>query len=459
MAYNPSGDRNYLNALRRVMQKSWFGQDSTAAQAPIILAGENIIGLNASQTGTVPIIGLVNDLPVLPASTTIGANAIIGPNALIGGQIQNTAMAKTVNFQITLNADVGTTSFFIADRAYTITGITYVHKTAGTVAGAACSVTKDPSGTAPGAGSALQSGIFDCQATATNTVLTATLTATTANLTMAAGDTLSVLFAGTLTTLAGVQITVTMTPCGVSETAQYYCRVNGSIATQSFFQANRAMTITGVRIRYATAFAAAVTINVMKDTGTTAAGGGTSVLTAAAAGDGTANTVLSPALAASAATLSMAAGDRLSVKFSATTTGAGVLVEVLFAPILDRAEISWQLAANAQQQVAQYFFTADRTYELVDASCIFDVAAGGVATIAITIDRGTTAPGAGDIVQTDNTNAGFNLNATARTTQFMTPATLHLRLLNPGDRLGLKVAGAAQSISLVAITASLRPRF
>lgn len=458
MAYNPTGDRNYLNALRRVMQKSWFGQDSTAAQAPVILAGENILGLNAAQTGTVPIIGLVNDLPVLPASTTIGANAIIGTGALIGGQYQNPPMAKTLNFQICLNADIGTTAFFVADRAYTVTGITYVNKTAGTITGAACSITKDGNGVAPGAGVALQSGTFDCTTTA-NTVLPATLTATTANLTLAAGDTLSALFAGTLTTLAGVQVTVTMTPAGASETAQYYCRVNGSIATQSFFQANRAMTITGVRIRYATAFAAAITINVMKDTGTTAAGGGTSVLTAAAAGDGTINTLISPALTATASVLSMAAGDRLSVKFSATTTGAGVLVEVLFAPIYDRAEITWQLAANAQQQVAQYFFTADRTYEIVDASCIFDVTAGGASKLAITIDRGTTAPGAGDVVQTDNTNAGFDLAATARTTQYMTPATLHLRLLNAGDRLGLKVTGAAQSTSLVSVTASLRPRY
>ncbi len=155
----------------------------------------------------------------------------------------------------------------------------------------------------------------------------------------------------------------------------------------------------------------------------------------------------------------MAAGDRLAVKFSATTTGALFALIVTFQPLYIRKEVTWQLAPNAQQQVAQCFFIADRNYEIIDASCIFDVAAGGAAKLAVTIDKGTTVPGGGSSVQTDNTNAGFDMNATARTTQFMTPASLHLRLLAPGDRLGLKVSGAAQSIADVAVTCSLRPTY
>ncbi len=197
----------------------------------------------------------------------------------------------------------------------------------------------------------------------------------------------------------------------------------------------------------------------MKDTGTTAAGGGTSVLTAAMAGDGTINTLITPALAAAATTLAMVAGDRLSVKYSATTTGADILIAVSFAPEYDRMETTWQLAPTAQQQVAQCFFIADRSYELVDASEIHDVIASGAATIAVTIDKGTTIPGGGNIVQTDGTNTGFDLTGTARTTQWMTPAGLHLRLLDVGDRLGLKIAGAAQSVADVCITVSLRPRY
>jgi hypothetical protein len=246
-------------------------------------------------------------------------------------------------------------------------------------------------------------------------------------------------------------------PVTAGEITNVFWRVNGDIATQSFFQANRDMVVTGVKAIYGTAFAAAVTIDVTKDTGTTAAGGGSSILAATMAGDGTINTVLTPALTATTSRLSMVAGDRLAVKFSATTTGALFALVVTFQPIYTRKEVTWQLAPTAQEQVAQCFFIADRTYEVVDASEIHDVIAGGAASIAVTIDKGTSAPGAGNIVQTDNTNAGFDLTGTARTTQFMTPASLHLRLLSRGDRLGLKVAGAAQSVADVCITVSLRP--
>jgi hypothetical protein len=249
-----------------------------------------------------------------------------------------------------------------------------------------------------------------------------------------------------------------MTPVSAVDTAVYFCNVNADIKTQSFYIANRGRTITGVKCIYKTPFAAGVTIDVTKDTGTTAAGGGTSILSAAMAGDGTANTLITPSLAASAATLTMASGDRLAVKFSATTTGVGICLIVTFAPIYGEISPTWQLALNAQEQISQTFFIADRAYEIVDASCVFDVAAGGASTLGVTIDKGTTAPGAGTVVQTDNTNAGFNLNATARTVQFMTPAVRSKRFLEAGDRLGLVPVGAAQNTSLVAITCQLIPK-
>lgn len=365
---------------------------------------------------------------------------------------------KVVTFNLQNNGSLSTQTFFIADRAYTVTGIKYVHGTAGTVAGAAASITHETGTQAPGTGAALQTAVFDCKNTVANTVVSATLTSTAASLALAAGDRLAVLFAGTLTTLAAVTISVTMTPQAQSQTAVYFCKVNADIATQTFLVAQRDMVVTGVQACYSTAFVAAATLNVTKDTGTTAAGAGTAILAAAMAADGAINTVITPALAASAATLALATGDRLAVKFSATTTGAGVCVAVSFAPVYGEQTQTWQLALNAQQQIAQTFFIADRAYELVEAEEVHDVAAGGASKIAITIDKGTTAPGAGSAVQTDNANAGFDLAATARTVQVATPAGRQLRLLSAGDRLGLKVAGAAQSTSLVAITATLVPR-
>ena len=456
MPVSSTKEKNWLAVLRRVWAYKYFGEDPTTIGNNTICLnsstypGEYATGMNAAGTGTVDMIGVDgSNNVVFPTQSSFPAGV-----SNISGQFQGPPMLKTVTYNETLNGSIGTTPFFIADQAYTVVSVNYVNKTAGTGTGTA-TVTHDTGTAAPGAGTALITPI--AVTAVANTVTTGVIVATAAALTLAAGDRLSVLFAGTLTTLAGVVVTVTLLPTAASETAQIFWRANGDIATQTVFQANRDMVITGVKAIYGTAFATAVTVDLTKDTGTTAAGGGTSVLLATMAGDGTINTVLTPSLAVSAATLAMAAGDRLAVKFSATTTGALFCLVVTFAPNYNRKEVTWQLAPNAQQQVAQCFFIADRYYEVFDASCIFDVTAGGASKLGVTIDKGTTAPGGGSTIQTDNAAAGFDLAATARTTQFMAPALIHLRLLSPGDRLGLKVSGAAQSTSLVEVTCSLRP--
>lgn len=430
-------EKNWLAAIRRVWAYHYFGEDpSSITNNPICLnsgtfAGQFATGVSADNQYGIPMLGVD------------GSNQVVFPTL------------RTVTYNETLNASIGTTPFFVADQAYTVLSVNYVNKTACTSTGTV-TVTKDTGTSAPGAGTPLLTSTIACTAVA-NTVTAGTLISNPATLTLAAGDRLSVLFAGTLTTLAGVVVTVQLLPAAAVEGVSCFWRANGDMATTSFFQANRDMVVTGVKAVYGTAFAAAVTIDITKDTGTAAAGAGTSILSATMAGDSTINTVITPTLTGTAATLALAAGDRLAVKFSATTTGALLCISVTFQPLSARKEVTWQLAPNAQQQVAQCFFIADRNYEIVDGSCIFDVTAGGAAKLAITIDKGTTAPGAGNVVQTDNTSAGFDMNATARTTQFMTPASLHLRLLSPGDRLGLKVTGAAQSIADVEVTATLRP--
>ncbi len=111
-----------------------------------------------------------------------------------------------------LNADCVDQAFFIANRAYQVVGVKEVHATAGNDAGAVnLQVTKDTSTNAPGAGTDLltdnSAAGFNLKGTA-NTVQTGTLTGTTASLQLAAGDRLSLDFAGTVTTLAGLQVTV-----------------------------------------------------------------------------------------------------------------------------------------------------------------------------------------------------------------------------------------------------------
>lgn len=112
----------------------------------------------------------------------------------------------------------------------------------------------------------------------------------------------------------------------------------GGLATPTatnvtFFLASRAYRIKAVRVIWDVAAGGTSTIDIFKDTSTNAIAGGTSILAAALSINSTARTVASPSLAASAATLLLAAGDRLSLKFNHTIQStAGLFVQVELAP-------------------------------------------------------------------------------------------------------------------------------
>ena len=124
--------------------------------------------------------------------------------------------------QIEVTAHVGAAalmvdqSFFVANRAYQVTGARFVHATAETTAATLLiQVTKDTSTNAPGAGTDLLTNNtntgFDGKATA-NTVQVGTLTATAASLLLAAGYRLSLDFSAGATELVGVTVTVSLKP-------------------------------------------------------------------------------------------------------------------------------------------------------------------------------------------------------------------------------------------------------
>ena len=133
-----------------------------------------------------------------------------GGDVTINGQIQAPTMLQDGDVQRYAERPRSAPfPFFIADQAYTVIGVNYVNKTAGTGTGTV-TVTKDTGTAIPGGGTALLTAPISVTAVA-NTVTPGTLIASgSAALTLAAGDRLSALFAGTLTTLAGVVITVTL---------------------------------------------------------------------------------------------------------------------------------------------------------------------------------------------------------------------------------------------------------
>lgn len=141
----------------------------------------------------------------------MGSNRVTRGKALVGEIAGDTI---TVTYRQNANASLADEAFFVADRAYDVVAVREVHATAGTDAGAVnLQVTKDTGIAAPGAGTDLLTNNanagFNLKGTA-NTVQSGTLTATAASKRLAAGDRLSVDYAGTLTTLAGVVVTVVL---------------------------------------------------------------------------------------------------------------------------------------------------------------------------------------------------------------------------------------------------------
>lgn len=414
-----------------------------------------------------------------PTYDIAGQGAQLGSDGNVyqkfGGETMN-PMKKTITFNLATNGSLGTVPFFQADQTYLLWGVTEIHGTAATTAGTVTAqVTIDQSGAVPGSGVSVMSSTFNLKGVAA-TLQTATMATTpAAGLTQQSTNGIAatpiIIQQGqrltfvpstvTLTSLAAVQLTITVTPQGNAPMATYFAGVNGDQGTTTFYVAPRPMVIQAVWLSFGTAFAAAVTVDVTHETGTTASGSGSSILSAAVAADGTGQAINVPTsltLTATASRLTMAPGDRLSIKPSATTTGANVILTVIFSPLVNEKQITWYCLPNAQQATAQYIFTADRPYEVVDAAEVHGTAAGGAQVMTITIDRTTGAPGSGTSVD----STGFNLNSTAATTQFGDSGNAALsgirsnRLLGIGDRLGIHFSGAAQASANVCATVVLK---
>jgi hypothetical protein len=98
-------------------------------------------------------------------------------------------------------------------------------------------------------------------------------------------------------------------------------------SSQTFFIATRPMLVEQVSAVWSAAAGSTSTVGVYHDTGTSAPGGGTDILSADFNINTTANTVATGSLSTTVATVTLAAGDRLSLKFAdsvQSTTGLNV---------------------------------------------------------------------------------------------------------------------------------------
>lgn len=203
-------------------QQCWLSAD-TLAGACTITVTNGILGL------TTIVLNTAGDLVFLQAVSvagTFGWEVVSTVGTVTGTGLPTTSFAadallvggvkvspyKVVTVTIPLNSGMVNQHFFIADRAYQVTGIQYVHSTQATNGSAVTvGVEKLTGTTAPGSGTDLLTADFNAKAT-NDVVGTGTLTGTTASLQMAVGDRLGIFFTGTLTALAGVNVTVQLKP-------------------------------------------------------------------------------------------------------------------------------------------------------------------------------------------------------------------------------------------------------
>lgn len=115
--------------------------------------------------------------------------------------------------------------------------------------------------------------------------------------------------------------------------ATYYFTGAAAATDQVFFIANRALKVKSIKQIHSVAAGGTSTLTVIKDTGTDAPGAGTTLMQGSFNLNATANTIQSATLAASAATIALASGNRLSVKFAnAIQASDGVVVTVGMMP-------------------------------------------------------------------------------------------------------------------------------
>lgn len=377
---------------------------------------------------------------------------------LIGGGQFSAPTLRLIIFKAVANGNVVTTRFHIFGASVTgrIKKITEIHTTAGTNGSAVTGqVTIEKAGQAPGAGIAVQTGTFDLKGTAV-TEQTATLS-TTNGVEFTGGDMLSFKLTGTATTCAGITLCVWVQyDQAVQEHSFYSAAVTAQ--DQVFFLYNRPYAIGSIQYAHAVAEVTDTTANmqVVDDTSTNAPGAGTDILTNNTNNGFDCNAAANTVQVGTFTALTPPAGDRLSVDFrdASYTELAGVCVTVTMAAQANRLEVSFWLYTGANTDSC--FFSAYRDFEMFDGRFIQAVAAGGASTAQIEKESGTTAAGAGSVVELNTT---WNLNATASTVVIADYVTVKDTILIPaGYRLSIDYANAVQSTVGVALTLSLMGR-
>ena len=284
-----------------------------------------INGLNAAQGGSVVVTGGTSSTSadaggaVDVTGGTPGATGVGGGVVEVGGAGGSTSGAGGA---VSYTGGAGTAGN-AAGGAATIAG----GAGQGSAAGGAVNITGGAGGSTGVGGAVNITAGAPTAGVGSNVVITATAGAASTNgggsVNLVPGAAVSTGAPGTVQINGNAGLT-----CG-----SYYFTGTPAATAQVFFIATRAMLIEQVGAIWSVAAGSTSTLGVYHDTSTNAPGAGTDVLSSDFNLNTTANTYASGSLSATVATLTLAAGDRLSVKFAnAIQSTAGLVVTACMAP-------------------------------------------------------------------------------------------------------------------------------
>ena len=229
-----------------------------------------------------------------------------------------------------------------------------------------------------------------------------------------------------------------------------------------------AMRITAIQCEFGTANGAALTAQITKETATQAPAAGSPIMSNSFNLNGTANTVQSATLAdyfspaSPAATsstnptrdlITLAQGDRLSIKFSTSITSlANLAITVYYIP---GGKGHVQYYRKTATVVNEGFFLANRPMTVRGVAAVWGTkGSDATGTLDITAESGTTAPAGGTTIL----SAAFHLNTTANTVVYPTlTATAANLTIAAGSRLSLKLANTSTALANVVIAVWFTP--
>ncbi len=377
---------------------------------------------------------------------------------LIGGAYQRPLLTP-IQYTLQDNADMATAAFFVNQNEATPLEVVAIDCIFSVANGATMTgyVSKEAAASgAPGSGSSCMSGTFNLNATA-NTLQSATLAGRRgySSLVVKAGEQLSFKLSTSVTSLAGLVVTVWVRAYTGLSPMNLALASNGDIADMTLgLNIIPGATVKAIAVRWSAAAsnAGTVTIDVTKDDSTDAPGAGDSLLAAALSVKTTANVTMYPALNTTAGRLVLATGDRIGVNMTGTLTDlAGLVVTVFFEAL---AENILQVSVPLWDAVLtdRALFISNGYYEMYDDWATWSTASTG-GTLQFVRDTGTDAPGAG----TDLLSTAIDTTATANTPlEGAKIAAVPTKMLKPGDRLSIDHGGTTTNLAGTAVAFLLR---